>query len=171
MKAFGEDGQILDAEFDIEEAAAGFEIVLHSNGGVSRGKPAYNPDYIRCLETILTRLAAIQASLDGAWVDSKALADLGPDRRRVGLETANYPIRLFDVSDIRDLRLQIRRSVSRIGRAVSQTPGTGNKKLRLAVSFESRPSLSTVELALRGVAVSEQAFIDLGSGPIKRLRV
>lgn len=161
MKAFGTDGQILDAEFDVEETVAGVEIVLHSNGGVSRGKPAYNPDYIACLETILLRLAALRASLEGVWVDSRALANLGRDNRRVGLETTDYPISLSDVPDIRDLRLQIRRSVSRIGRTASQTPGTGNKKLRLAVSFEFRPSLPIVELALRGAIVSEQAFIDV----------
>ncbi|AZO22319.1 MAG: hypothetical protein EOR30_15215 [Mesorhizobium sp.] len=127
MTAFGEDGQILDAEFEVEETAIGVDIVLHSNGGVSRGKPAYNPDYIATLETILARLAVLGGNLEGAWVDSKALADLDPNDRRVKLETADYPIRLSDVSDIGELRLQIRRSVSTIGRSERRSAGTGNK--------------------------------------------
>lgn len=159
LKAFGRDGQILNAEFDVEETAAGVDIVLHSNGGVSRGKPAYNPDYIATLEAILVRLAALDASLEGAWVDSKALVDLDPDHRRIHLENRLYPVRLSDVADIGELRLQIRRSVSRIGRTEGQTPGTGNKKIRLAISFELPLSLPALEVALRGGALTEKVLV------------
>jgi hypothetical protein len=41
-KAFGSDGQARDPEFGVEETAAGSDIMFHSNGGVSRRKPAFN---------------------------------------------------------------------------------------------------------------------------------
>ncbi|RWH25247.1 MULTISPECIES: HNH endonuclease signature motif containing protein [unclassified Mesorhizobium] len=161
MKAYARDGRILDAEFDLEETGGGIDIVLHSNGGVSRGKPAYNPDYIEALETILGRLAALDASLDGIWVDSRALSNLNQDERQVRLEASTYPVRLSEITDIKQLRLQIRRSVSQIGMAAGQTPGTGNKRVRLAISFESPLSHSAVEIELRGGLLTEEILVGL----------
>ena len=150
MKAFGDDGEILEAEFDVEETEAGFDVVLHSNGGVSRGKPAHNPDYIAGLETILLRLKSRDATLDGAWVDSKEVAELERSKRTVTLQALEFPVRLSDVPDIGEFRLEIRRSVALIGGRGDGAPGTGNKKLRLGLSFAARPSLVEFEGAIRG---------------------
>lgn len=144
MKAFDDSGQLLNAEFDLEATKESFEIVLHSNGGVSRSNPALNPDYIPALEVLLRRLAGLDLLIEDAWVDSKALSDLPLNDRRIHPRTYTYPIRLSRITDIREFRLQIRRSVSRIGRDGGLIPGTGNKRVRFAIS--SPPNLTRGQL-------------------------
>lgn len=115
----------------------GCTIVLHANGGASRGQPAQNPDYISALETILTRLRSLNALVEGIWVDSKAVKHLPLEERLVRPGYHNLPIKLSEIKDIRSFRLEIRRSVSRVGGTRSNSIGTGNKRLRLSALFEN----------------------------------
>ncbi len=115
----------------------GCTIVLHSNGGASRGQPAQNPDYISALETILTRLRSLNAQIEGIWVDSKAVKHLPLEDRQVRPGDHNLPIKLSEIKAIRSFRLEIRRSVSRVGGTRTNSIGTGNKRLRLSVLLEN----------------------------------
>lgn len=164
MKPFGENGRLLDATFEVESTASSFALILHSNGGVSRGRPSLNPDYIPALEALLTRLARLGASLDDAWVDSKKMQDVDLADRRLRLEQLPFPILLSSITKMREFRLGIRRSVSRIGRT-TQAPGTGNKRIRLAFSFAQPMTLAKLQEALVGSSIFA---IDLAS--LRRIR-
>lgn len=131
MKVFADDGRLLDAELDIEPTAVGCIIVVHANGGASRGRPPRNPDYIPALERLLARLRDMDAQLDGLWVDSKTVAHLSPVEREIHPGGRRCPIRLRSVPDLLLFRLEIRRGVSRIGGQTIDTVGTGNKRVRL----------------------------------------
>lgn len=151
MKPFDENGQILDATFEVEPTERGFALVLHSNGGVSRGRPSLNPDYIPALELLLTRAARLGASLDDAWVDSKKMRDVDLADRRLQLEEMSFPILLSSIGDMKEFRLRIRRSVSRIGRA-KESPGTGNKRIRLALSLATAMTAADFRKSLVGTS-------------------
>lgn len=131
MRIIDGNGRPLLAELDIRFAEDRFEIVLHANGGGSRGAPPQNPDYISALETLLTRLKGLSAVVQGIWVDSKATSHLPLDQRAIQL---NFPIEMRFVPDVKALRLGIRRSVSRIGGGFVGSIGTGNKRIKLVVS-------------------------------------
>src|SRR3546814_4133280 len=88
----------------------------------------HNPDYIKALEILLSRLRGLNADIDGIWVDSKVASLLPIDQRVVRPSSYGYPIAMHTVVDIRMLRLEIRRSVSRIGGTTADSIGTGNKR-------------------------------------------
>src|SRR3546814_9056437 len=90
----------------------------------------HNPDYIKALEILLSRLRGLNADIDGIWVDSKVASLLPIDQRVVRPSSYGYPIAMHTVVDIRILRLEIRRSVSRIGGTTADRIGTGNKRIR-----------------------------------------
>lgn len=150
-------GRSLRSELDVEATEDGFDIVLHSNGGASRGAPRQNPDYIEALETLFARLRSLNASLDGIWVDSKVVAHLPVEQRAVRPGRRSFPISMRDVSDIRALRLEIRRSVSRIGGKTAGSIGTGNKRIRLSVS-SVRTSLRAFERAIAGTGAMATGY-------------
>lgn len=149
MRINDESGRSLRSELDIEATESGFDIVLHANGGASRGSPGQNPDYIDALETLLARLGKLNANVDGIWIDSKVTSHLPIDQRAVRPGSHAFPIVMRDIVDIRALRLEIRRSVSRIGGRTAGTIGTGNKRIRLSVS-SLRASVGAFERAIAG---------------------
>jgi len=159
MKPFDENGRLLDATFEVEPSGQGFALVLHSNGGVSRGRPALNPDYIPALEVLLTRLARLGATLEDACVDSKKMQGIDLADRRLRLEDTSFPILLSNIADMKEFRLKIRRSVSRTGRQ-KDAPGTGNKRIRLAISLADPMTAVHFQEALVG---SSNSAIDLAS--------
>src|SRR3546814_5865184 len=109
----------------------------------------HNPDYIKALEILLSRLRGLNADIDGIWVDSKVASLLPIDQRVVRPSSYGYPIAMHTVVDIRMLRLEIRRSVSRIGGTTADSIGTGNKRIRLSVS-SLRTSLRAFKRAIIG---------------------
>lgn len=137
LKILSSEGYYLDAQVDIEPTMTGCTIVLHANGGASRGQPAQNPDYISTFETILTRLRSLDAQIEGIWVDSKAVKHLPLEERQVRPGDHKLPIKLSEIKAIRSFRLEIRRSVSRVGGTRTNSIGTGNKRLRLSVLLEN----------------------------------
>src|SRR3546814_12384340 len=71
--------------------------------------------YTTLFRSLLSRLRGLNADIDGIWVDSKVASLLPIDQRVVRPSSYGYPIAMHTVVDIRMLRLEIRRSVSRIG--------------------------------------------------------
>ena len=134
MKIFGDDGRLLEAELEIEPTPVGCSIVVHANGGASRGRPAHNPDYIPALETTLKRLREMDGCLDGLWVDSRAVAHLSAEKREIRPGGRSCPIPLRSIDDLKLFRLEIRRGVSRTSGRAIESVGTGNKRIRLQVS-------------------------------------
>ncbi|MGH2549271.1 MAG: HNH endonuclease, partial [Thermomicrobiales bacterium] len=117
--------------------------------GVSRGRPSLNPDYIPALELLLTRAGRLGARLDDAWVDSKRMRDVDLADRRLQLEGMSFPILLASIGDMKEFRLRIRRSVSRIGRT-RESSGTGNRRIRLALSLARPMMIADFQNALVG---------------------
>lgn len=149
LEIVGESGRLLDAAIEIEPMASGCAIIMHANGGASRGRPAQNPDYILALETLLIRLQRMDALLDGLWVDSKPVAHLPLDEREVRPGGRSFPIRLRAIEDIALFRLEIRRAVSRTGGRTIESVGTGNKRIRMQISVAPR-LLQTMKRNLLG---------------------
>jgi hypothetical protein len=160
MKAYDDQGRLLNAEFEVAWTTNGFDLTLHANGGISRGRPALNPDYIGALELLLVRIANLRGKLDGCWVDSKAMRSLDPSERSVVLSSWSFPVSLDRAIDIPLLRLEIRRGVSRPGVSKERRPGTGNKRIKLAVSLSPMRTREEIQDALLKPKASERIRVE-----------
>jgi len=130
MRAYDDAGDLLDAIFFVEPSEGRLHVVLESRAGAGRRGVPRNPDYIAALDTILTRLANLGATLHDADVASRVTRDLPPELRRI----VDVPLRLDRTTSIEQLRSGLTRSAARVGREPGAT-GSGNptKRLRLTV--------------------------------------
>lgn len=128
MYAYGDDGKLLDARYEVERDGGGLAVILASASGASGNRPARNADYRSALLTLLRRLKELDAVLGDALVDSDDTRRRGvpEDERRI----VDPPIKLTELADVDSLRkeLQYRQ------RFVGQTPGAtrdGNATRRI----------------------------------------
>lgn len=147
MKPVDETGHELDAIFAVETVEGGVALVLESRGGAEGGpRPPRNADYIPALELLLRRLGAAGAVLSAIEVDSRVTRSWAPADRR--LHPAGYPLplRLADVTDARDLRIQIGRQSTLLGRTGDKPGGNSTKRLRLTLTWAEGEARSPAEL-------------------------
>ena len=136
MKPTTDQGAVLDALFEVEQDDAGFSILMESRGGSSKGNPATNPDYNPALELLLSRLAALGASIEACLVESTKIAAWPEAARLVTIDDHPYPVHLSGLINILPFRQRIGRGQGRVGREPGATGG-GNptKRIRLRLSF------------------------------------
>lgn len=147
MKPVDETGQELDAIFTVETVEGGVALVLESRGGAEGGpQPPRNADYLPALELLLHRLGAARAVLASIEVDSRVTRSWAPQDRR--LRPAGYPLplSLADVTDVRDLRIQIGRQSTLLGRVGDKPGGNSTKRLRLTLTWAGGVPRSAAEL-------------------------
>ena len=128
------DGSTVDASFDVS-AVPVFEIVYHHKAG-ARGSPrSVNADYHEGLELLLSRLAALGATILGISVDSGVARALDPAERELDLQ---FPIPLDSTTDAAILRLTITRAQKLVARRPDAKPGGGNdqKTIRITVATD-----------------------------------
>jgi hypothetical protein len=128
-------GRRLDANYSVTPQGTGLALVLDSRGGggTRDGRPGRNADYNQALELLLQRLGLLGATLLNAVVDSGRTRRLAvPEQDR---QLIPAPVRLEEVRDVRELRLQM----GRIQQRVAQEPGVpkgGNATKRICMLLE-----------------------------------
>ncbi|MGY1669428.1 DUF3883 domain-containing protein [Geodermatophilus sp. SYSU D00710] len=132
-----DDGRLLVATFEVEARDPWLDLILHSAGGAGRaGGVARNRDYPLALEVLLGRLRTLDAVLTDAVVDSKVVASLPPEERRLRLQGRAYPVTLRSEPDMDALRRTITRAQGPIGRSPAAKPTSqGNERKRVRLSF------------------------------------
>lgn len=127
-----ESGESLNAHFSVVVEEPGFAVYLESRSGALDSPQRRNPDYNLALWYLLSRLAASNAVLLNATVESKETRDLPLSDR--GIEIGSpYPVSL-ERSDPSDLRLQLTRGQRTVGRSAFAGHGGNNtKRIKLLV--------------------------------------
>ncbi|SER17620.1 5-methylcytosine-specific restriction enzyme B [Lentzea xinjiangensis] len=147
MRATTDDGDVLDAEFEIEPEGDRLVLIMRSMGGRSSSRPnGTNPQYNALLELLLYRLGELGAVVENGIADSKRVQNLPEDQRMI----LKGPVRLADVPDINELR----RRISRGQRNLSTPPGGNNtRQIRLRLTV---PGFSAGDANRLAVRLAEQ---------------
>ena len=122
------DGSAIDATFSAHQGATWTEIVIASSGG-SPGE-VINAEYTDGLETLLARLATLDATVVGVVLSSGPQSTQSIARRLIELEHHHYPIQLSPSLDVVRLRADITRGSSH---TLSESEGGGNPRRRLSI--------------------------------------
>ncbi|MEI8411460.1 MULTISPECIES: hypothetical protein [unclassified Kribbella] len=154
MKLAGEHGETLDAELDLEAIGNGrLAVTLDSAGGMSGTQRSRNRDYPLTLETLLRRLAMVDAVLEDVLVDSRNTRTLTPRDRRIQPLPWSYPIQLGEVADFDLLRKAITRPQGNIGSTAARG-GNERKRIRLTFVGPTQVDLAQIEEILQVVRSS-----------------
>jgi hypothetical protein len=131
MQVIDASGRLLDATYFMEPADDAVDLIMESMSGKSEDRPGgHNINYNPALTLLLERLAVLDASMLGAWVDSKNTRDLQipEDERKI----IAAPIRLRDAGDMNALRVKMGRAQGDIAQA-SGSAGGGNRTKRIRI--------------------------------------
>ena len=154
-----ESGYILEATFSTGARDGRLLVWLESRGGAIGGVNERNRDYERGFRLILTRLAALDARLLDAVVDSSR-ADQLPYREKVLDAGAPFPVRLC-AYDAETVRRRLQASQRTVGHRASGI-GKGNNTRRIRLTLEiPGDHLDTQRIEddlARGVLVDGPAF-------------
>jgi hypothetical protein len=149
------EGHELDARFILERATAGVDLIVASRGGAGKATPAgRNIDYEKGVEVLLSRLARWQVVLGGVSVDSTVAQRLPPEARRLSARSFPFPLELAAVTNIRALRLDIRRATVAFGKPEGAIGGNPTKRLRLHLDW---PAARDVRLDVLEAALARPA--------------
>jgi 5-methylcytosine-specific restriction protein A len=148
------DGIELDANFTVEDAPNGYDLILESQGGPTGGRPPRNTDYVAAIETHLTRLKALGATVTDLQIASQPIMKLPEEQRRINPAGFPTPIDLTRISDLRELRLAIGRASAAFGN-IRDAGGNPTKRLRLRVMLPN--GLVTNRAALEKALVGDEA--------------
>ncbi len=129
-----DDGQELDAHFDVE----GNAIIFHSRGG-RKGAGGQNTEYGKGLRVLLGRIAASDLRVSDAWVDSSTVQNLPIEDRRI-VEAGAPP------SEPSKLFTQLSERMKSVGRGedAAKSGGNSTKRIRLVVDGGEGASLISV---------------------------
>lgn len=122
-------GVELNADFNVEVDEGRLSLVLESAGGRTAGaaRPR-NDQYVPVLRLLLQRLRDREAVLLSALVASARVSRLSEDERTL----VKGPLRLADVTDVEQLRLEITSAQGRVGLpAGARKEGNNRKRIRL----------------------------------------
>jgi len=147
MKISHEDGVPLVSSFQVEPFEGVTSVVLDSAGGKAAR------DYPVALRLLLARLAAVDACVLDAFVDSRHTRALGLQRDAVRLDLRGnrpLPLRLAAETDVDDLRRAFGAAQEPIGQPDGAKGGNRNKRIRLLVEPASDPFPADLEGYLAG---------------------
>lgn len=134
------DGTKIDATFEVLPLTV-VDLLYHHKAGARNSPRAVNQDYHEGLETLLSRLASVEATIVRILVDSSTARRLAPDDRELDLD---FPIDLSLDTDVHLLRLDITRAQKSVARRPGVEPVGGNdqKRIRMTVLFDRSPITS-----------------------------
>jgi hypothetical protein len=136
-KPVSTDGRTLDATFVVDSVlGTPVSVLFESAGGAGPNGGPRNPDYVACVDLVMTRLRDLGATILDAYVDSGRIRELPISDRRLDPGTGrHFPIELAGVEDPTALRRSLLSSMVLIGRAPG-AKGGGNprKAMRLLIA-------------------------------------
>lgn len=161
MEIFDDEGRQLDATFSVRTDRRSTSLIFESRGGKRGTASARNVDYAEGLDLLLKRLKSMGATLLDVLVDTRSVADLSEEERKVQLPTFPLPLKLTTVQDVHALRLAIGRGQQPVGRAPGAKSGGGNPtrrlRIRLQLAGERAPTNQELEGALAQPDVDTEA--------------
>lgn len=130
-------GNVLDASFRVERVGDQITIIYESRGGTKGSGTERNTQYSLGLEVLLARLAAMNAQITDAVVESEKTLDLPIEQRRLSLEGERYPLRILNPATLRG---KLSAAQTQVGRAKG-AKGSGNstRRIRLFVTGANLP--------------------------------
>jgi hypothetical protein len=123
MRVIDSSGRFLDAQYLVEPDGGRLALILESRGG----RPARNSEYNPALTLLLTRLAALDAVLADALVDSDRTRHLPEADRRI----TSGPVWLAAEPDLDALRRRLGTAQAKVAQAPAATGGNSNRRIRL----------------------------------------
>ena len=149
-KPVDNDGQLLDATFELEKST----LILHSRGG-AKGKNARNPDYGKALKLLLERLYLATLPVSRAWVDSSRVQNLPIEDRLIlsSIDQGLPPLEAFK---------QMSAAMKDVGRS-SDAGSHGNPTRRIRIELVNPLSPGELAVLLKAVTIAESP------GPGQRL--
>jgi putative restriction endonuclease len=134
LPIFADDGSPIQATCSVIKSAGGWEIFIESRSGTLGKGDARNAEYALGFATIFRRLAAVNAVLEDAFVEShKLLRDgLTEAERRLQIVPQEYPLVLTD-RNVEVIQKQLRRAQRDIG--ANRTRGAGNTTRRVKLQL------------------------------------
>jgi hypothetical protein len=128
------DGSELRADFFVERDGDRLAVILESFSGGDSSRPARNPDYRRTLRVLLGRLQGLNATLTGAFVDSRDTQRAGIPEAERRLIQGEIPLGTEpDTGRIYTLLSNNQRRVALSPKATGPSNATRRIRLRLAV--------------------------------------
>jgi superfamily II DNA or RNA helicase/diadenosine tetraphosphate (Ap4A) HIT family hydrolase/SOS-response transcriptional repressor LexA len=127
-------GELLDASFRVERVGEQLTLIYESRGGKKGSPSERNTQYSAGLKVLLARLAAMDAQITNAVVESEKTLTLPLEQRKLDLEGEHYPLRIADPGA---LRTKLSAAQRMIGRAKG-AKGSGNstRRIRLFIAGE-----------------------------------
>jgi len=156
LKVHDDEGNPIDATFQIEQTGDAVSVVFFSRGGTKGAPDQRNSDYHQGLELLLARMAKLGLTLVDAQLDTRQVSDThSSEQRRLRIEGQPYPIELATVTNLRELRSRLGSAQAKAGRRPGAT-GSGNstKQVRLFVSSIDAAELDQFPAQLAGPAPS-----------------
>lgn len=126
MRPITANGEVLRAEFTVEELKEQVTLVLESRSGRER-----NPDYQKALLLLLGRLADLGARLENGVVDSAVSRSRPFADRVLRIEDRPYPIALAEVDDMEALRIALGSAQIQVAQKSGAKGGNPTKRIRL----------------------------------------
>jgi hypothetical protein len=143
-----DNGQVLDAEFFVEQEKDHLALILSSSSGRAGSRLPRNSDYRPALALLLSRLRDLNAVIQDALVDSRTTQRRGLDEAQRRLISS--PIWLVDEPDIEALRLRLTSAQARIAQAPDASKGgNSTKRIRLRLKVPGFPADASGLLACR----------------------
>lgn len=137
-----DDGRELNSNVSLRPGDIGFELIFESSG--ESGKR--NPDYKEAFELAIRRLAALDAQLLDARVESRNTAKLPVDERRIKVPNLSYPVALKTVVSVGDFARKLRSAGKDVAKAGERG---GNPTKRIALDFVLPASISDAHTLLQ----------------------
>lgn len=136
MNVVDDSGASLAAEWYVEPDGDGLVLIMESSSGKRGDRRRKNPDYNAAQTVLLSRLAALDAVLTDALIDSRQTRLRGLTEAERRLSSLSLPVQLADVEDMEVFRRQISRAQSRVGQGPNATrDGNATKRIRLRVDI------------------------------------
>jgi putative restriction endonuclease len=137
-------GQPINSRCSIDRAGVGWNIILESRGGARGSSNERNTDYSRGLALIVRRLAAVNALITDARVESERLIGRGLSEsdRRLNSELLVYPLAL-DLDNEALITADLKRTQAGVGSIPSKGGHNNTRRLLLSIRI---PEADFVEL-------------------------
>jgi putative restriction endonuclease len=169
---FDDDGRPINSRCSIERAGAVWNLIMESRGGARETPNERNTDYARGLALIVARLAAVNAVIVDARVESRHLIGQGlsESERRLNSDLLVYPLAL-DLDNESSITADLKRTQAGVGSIQSKGGHNNTRRLLLSIrvpesDFDEFSFADYVTGARGFLGISNEEFAEVVNAPI-----